>query len=58
MLEALHMVVKRAICVIDGLRSHEDHCMPVGPTVFKLDAQIPSAIVRSRAAATTCSNIG
>ena len=43
---------------IDGLRAPGDRCMPVGPTVFKLDFQIPSAIVRSRAAATTFSNIG
>ena len=52
------MVVSKAICEIDGLRAHEDNRMPVGPTVFTLDSQIPSAIVRSRAAATTFSNIG
>jgi len=52
------MVISKTICVIDGLGSHEDHCMPMGPTVFKLDSQIPSAIVRSRAAAPTFSNIG
>jgi len=47
------MVVSRAICVIDGLKAYEDHCMPMGPTVFNLDSQIPSAVVRSRAAATS-----
>jgi len=52
--EALHMVVSKAICEIDGLRAHEDHCMPVGPTAHS----VPSAILRSRAAATTFSNIG
>jgi hypothetical protein len=36
------MVVSKAICEIDGLRAREDHCMPVGPTVFKLDSQITS----------------
>ena len=46
------------IYVIDGLRAHEDHCIPIGPTVLKLNSQNRSAIVRSRAAATTFSNIG
>ena len=52
------MVIPKAKCVIDALKAHEDHCTPMGPTALKLNSQIPSAIVRSRAASTTFSNIG
>jgi len=51
------MVASRTICVMDGWRAHKDRCMAMLPTLLKLNSQIPSAIVMSRTAATSFSNI-